>query len=114
MLGRIKYFDFANHVNVRIIASIYFEQGYPFEPHLSAILSDLDDLRVMRNACAHKASSTQKSLENLALRVFGAPRVSITIYEFVTAVDPRAAPGETVFLTYKNKLLATAELIANG
>lgn len=114
LIGVRKYFDFANHQNLRTTVNMYFQNGYPYEPHLSAVFSDLDDLRTMRNASAHISSTTQTALEALALRTFSGPRVGISLYDFLTAVDPRSPGGDTVFVSYKNKLIVTAELIARG
>jgi hypothetical protein len=114
IVGVLRYFDYANHDNVKRIVNIYFQNGEPFEPHLSGIFSDLADLRTMRNASAHITVSTQQSLEALALRIFGAPRPGITLYQLMTAADPRMTAGGTVFATYRDSLLATAELIARG
>jgi hypothetical protein len=114
VIGVLVYFDFAKHDNVRKLANMYFQNGYPYEPHLSAIISDLQDLKTMRNASAHISSTTQTSLEGLALRLFGKPQLGTTVYRILTATDPRSAAGDTVFVAYKSKLLVTAELIANG
>jgi len=114
VIGVRKYFDYANHKNVLKIARMYFKEGYPYEPHLSAIFSDLEDLRTMRNAAAHISSTTQKALEALAIRIFGNPRPNITLYQLLTSVDPKAASGETVLITYKNKLVIAATLISQG
>ena len=114
IIGVRPYFDFANHDNVRKITGMYFQNSYPFEPHLSSIFSDLADLKTLRNASAHISSSTQTALESLAGRIFGQRRSGITLYQLLTAVDPRSTANDTVFLTYKNKLMVTAELIAQG
>lgn len=114
LIGTNRYFDYANHELVRRIAVLYFQNGYPFEPYLSAIFSDLADLRTMRNSSAHFSSTTQVALEALAQRIFGAPRPSITLYTMLTAVDPRSATGNTVLADARDKLLATAQLIAQG
>ncbi len=53
VIGVMRYFDYANHDNMRKMVNLYFEQGYPYEPHLSGVFSDLADLRTMRNASAH-------------------------------------------------------------
>ena len=34
VVGVLKYFDYANHDNVRKMARMYFQNGYPYEPHL--------------------------------------------------------------------------------
>lgn len=111
--GILSYFDFAKHDNVIRMVKLYFKDGYPYEPHLSSINSDLSDLRAMRNACAHISSTTQTSLEALALRIFGKPQTGITVYRMLTAIVPKSG-GNTVFVTYRSKLLVTAELIAIG
>jgi hypothetical protein len=109
-----RYFDYGNHDHVRQIVNLYFRDGYPFEPHVSGIFSDLSDIRIMRNASAHITSTTQASLETLALRVLSRPSAAIDLYSFLTSVDPRSSSGDTVFLSYKTKLVVVAGLIAQG
>jgi hypothetical protein len=77
-------------------------------------MSDLADLRAMRNASAHITSTTQKSLEALAQRILGVPSLNIELYTLLTAPNPQSTSGETVFLSYKNKLVVAAELMAQG
>jgi hypothetical protein len=118
VMGTMRYFDFANHDNVRKIVNLYFENGYPYEPYISSIVSELNDLRTMRNASAHISSTTQQALESLAGRIFGAPHPGISLYTLLTAPDPRSADTDTdtdtVLVTYRRKLDAAAELISNG
>lgn len=114
IVGTNRYFDYANHDNVKKISLLYFQNGYPFEPHISSIFSDLSDLKTMRNASAHITSTTQRALESLAVRIFGQPQPSVSLYRLITAIDPRAPNQDTVFVTYRDKLLVTAELVANG
>lgn len=114
VIGAQRYFDYGNHDNVRRIVGMYFENGYPFEPHLSAINSDLCDLRTMRNASAHISSTTQAALESLAQRIFSTPRPGIDLYSLLTNTDPRSTAGNTVYAESREKLLVVAELIANG
>lgn len=114
LVGWNRYFDFGNLDIVRKIAPIYFRCGYPFEPHLGSVYSELQDMRTMRNASAHLTSTTQAALESLALRVFGEPRPGIVLYELLTSIDPRSETGGTIFSEYKIKLEAAADLIAQG
>ena len=114
VIGVMRFFDFANHKNVKMMINMYFKDGYPYEPHISGIYSDLDDLRTMRNASAHISTTTQTALEGLGVRIFGQPQGGITLYKMLTATDPRSAAGETVYLAYRNKLEVTAELISQG
>jgi hypothetical protein len=114
IVGVMRFFDYANHDYVRRIVNIFFQNGRPFEPHLSSILTHLADLRTMRNASAHITVNTQTSLESLARGIFGVPRPGITLYQLLTAADPRSNGRNTIFGTYRDLLLTTAELIARG
>ena len=114
VIGVQRYFDYGKHDNVRRLVGMYFDHGYPFEPHLSAINTDLADLRTMRNASAHLSSTTQAALESLAQRIFATPRPGIDLYSLLTSVDPRTATGDTVFANCRQKLVVVAELVANG
>ena len=114
LIGTMRYFDFGNHFNFKNMALIYLDAGYPFEPSISQINSDLDDIRILRNAAAHITSSTQAPLEALALRLLGAPRPGVRLYELLVCVDPRPGSGGTVFATYAAKLTASADQIAHG
>lgn len=113
VIGTHKYFDYGNHEKLRQVAEIYFQNGDPFQPHLNSIFTDLQELRTMRNSSAHISSSTQTALEGLSLRLLARPSPGITLYQLLTAQHPNSA-GQTVFATYKAKLLVTAELIAQG
>lgn len=114
VIGVQKFFDYGNHEYTRKIVNMYFDLGYPFEPHLSAINTDLADMRTMRNASAHISSTTQAVLESLAQRILGTPRPGIALYALLTAIDPRSTGGNTVFAECREKLEVVAELIANG
>ncbi len=108
VIGVMRHFDYANHQNMIKISSLYFQNGYPYEPHLSAIYSDLDDLRTMRNASAHISSTTQTALESLANRIFAGPKAGISLYQMLTAVDPRSGANETVLAHSKREAAAAS------
>ena len=114
VIGVQRYFDYGNHDNIRKIVSMYFDGGYPFEPHVSAINAHLGDLRTMRNASAHITSTTQAALEALAQRIFSTPRPGIDLYSLLTTADPGSAVGNTVFAECRERLLVVATLVANG
>ena len=114
LIGAGHHFNFASHDHVRKMARLYFKNGYPFEPHLSAVATDLADLRTMRNASAHISTTTQKALQALAQRIFGVPRQNIALYAMLIATDPRSTTNNTVFSEASDKLLTTAHLIAQG
>ena len=111
----LRYFDYANHHNVRKLAKLYFNAGYPFEVPLSSIDAELADLKTIRNACAHVSSTTNAALASLATRILGQPQSSISVYNLLTITDPRVeGSNTTVYAAYRDKLLAAATLIAQG
>jgi hypothetical protein len=112
--GISRHFDYANHMNVRLVVRMYFDNGYPYEPHLSSIYQELDDLRTIRNSCAHITASTRLPLEGLATRIARRPVAGLTVYKLLTMPDPTSAGAGTVLETYKRKLIVAAELIAQG
>ena len=114
IIGVNRYFDYSNIEFVKRLVKMYFLNGYPFEPHLSSITTDLADLRTMRNASAHITSTTQLALESLAQRIFSTPKPSIDLYTFLTSVHPSSTSSSTVFDESRDKLLAAASLIATG
>lgn len=114
VIGAQRYFDYGNHENVKKVARMFFQNGDPFEPHISSLIGDLADLRTMRNSSAHVTSTTQTALESLAVRLFGAPRPGIDLYQLLTSNDPRILGGVTVLAAYRDKLLTGAALIAQG
>ena len=114
VIGTQRYFDYGNHENVKKVARMFFQNGDPFEPHISGMIGDLADLRTMRNSSAHITSTTQTALESLALRIFASPRPGIDLYQFLTCAHPRIQGGLTVLSVYRDKLITAAVLIAQG
>lgn len=114
VIGTQRYFDYGNHENVKKVARMFFENGEPFEPHISSLIGELADLRTMRNSSAHVTSSTQTALESLAVRLFGVPRPGIDLYQVLTSNNPRTHGGITILAAYRDKLLVGATLIAKG
>lgn len=109
-----RYFDYANHESVKKLAKLFFATGYPFETPINSLTQELSDLKIMRNACAHMSSTTKIALEGLALRIFGNPQPGISVYQMLTALDPRTNPRVTVYAAYRDKLLVAAGLVAQG
>ena len=113
--GCREFFDYGNPWFFKTIVNVYFDKGYPFEPPLSQIDSELSDLRTMRNAAAHITSSTQTHLDGLAQRVFlGVPKPNIGLYALLMSSDHRSKSPNTVYTSFRDKLLATAQLIVTG
>ena len=111
--GNNRYFDYANTDFLRNLIRMYFQNGFPFEPHMGGIVADLSDLRTMRNSSAHLTTSTQRPLEALAQRIFSTASPGISLYTLLVAANP-TVPGSTVYSTYRDKVVVVAELIVNG
>lgn len=114
IIGTYRFFDYANHQNFIKMVEIYFEDGKPFQPHINSIYSKLDDLRAMRNASAHVTSTTQAGIDSLAARLLGRPAQRIDLYALLTATNPADPQGGTIFKSYQDTLIVTANLIATG
>jgi len=111
--GNGKYFDFANREFVRRMVRLYFDNGYPFEPHLSSAWTELQDIRTIRNSTAHIQTTTQVAFDGLVTRIFAAPRTGMTVYQLLTAIHPNNA-AVTIFAHYRDTMLTTAQNIATG
>ena len=110
-----RFFDYANHENVRKIAKLFFDSGYPFETPLSSINAELVEIKTIRNACAHMSSTTNATLTAIATRILGQPQKGITVYQLLTTIDPRIQGNSTtVYAGYRDKLIAAATLVARG
>lgn len=113
--GCQRYFDYGNPQFVEKIVKVYFINGYPFSPPLSGIQYDLDGLRAMRNSAAHTTSSTQVQLDRIAQQVhLGVPHPNMRLYDLLMSRDRRSKPPITVYAYYRDRLLATAQLIVTG
>ncbi len=113
LIGTQRYVDWGNPDIVIRLAKLYFDGGAPYQVAISAILTDLIDFRSIRNAAAHLSTSTSKQLDQLALRKLGRAVVGVSVYELVTAADPRV-PSKTVLQSYIDSLEAAAISISHG
>jgi hypothetical protein len=115
IIGNQKYMDWSNPETVRNISKIFFHQGYIFATSLSAINTDLMDMKTIRNSAAHLSSTTSDKLDGLATRILGTPCHNYQAYQLLFATDPRSAPSvQTVLQRYLALIDIAAEQIANG
>ena len=108
-----RFFDYANRQNMIKMVKLFFENGHPYKPHLSAFFSDLNDLRTMRNASPHISSTTRTVLDSLALRIFGGVFWYNLVRLFI-AVDSSSGINRIILVNYEDKLLVKAGLISQG
>ena len=109
-----KYVDWSNPDIVRKLCNLYFVAGNPFDTFISSILTDLFDLKTIRNASAHLSSTTRQQLDSLGTRKLKRPCANLNVSDFIFAVDPDSPTGETILTTYLNKLDISAEGIVNA
>jgi hypothetical protein len=110
-IGTQRYMDWGNPQIVLKVADLFLENGEPYKSCISAILSDLTDMRAIRNAAAHLSTSTSEQLDKIALRRLNRAQAGITVYELVTAPDPSGA-GHSLLESYTGQLAAAATHIA--
>lgn len=108
-----KYIDWANPEMVRKLSKIYFHNGYFFNSQLSAINTELLDLKTIRNSAAHLSSTTSAKLDGLSSRILGRACTNFSAYDLLFATNP-ALPGSTILEKYLTILDVSAEIIANG
>lgn len=115
LIGTQKYVDWANPEIVRRLSKLYFDITNPIETVISAIQTDIYDLKTIRNAAAHISSTTSHEIDALATRKLQRQCINFTVSQLILAFDPAAAVNTQTFLTtYTNLLDAAAYNIANA
>jgi len=114
LVGTQKYVDWANPDITKKLSDIYFHQGYVFNSQLSAIRTELLDLRTIRNSAAHLSSSTSSKLDGLSSRLLSRQCNNYTAYKLLFSVDPNTQNGNLILDNYLTLLDVSAEIIANG
>lgn len=115
LIGTQKYVDWSNPDIVRTLCNLYFEnRNNPFDRFISSMLSDLWDLKTIRNAAAHLSSTTQPKLDSVGSRKLKRQLYNLKVSDVIFAIDPDSNPSKTFFTTYLDKLDVAAEGIANG
>ena len=113
-VGSRRWVDWSTPDTVRTLAGLFFEDGEPYETVFAQISGELQDLKTVRNAAAHLASSTSAALDALATRRLNRPTVGTTAAKYVQAADPQSATGQSMLQTYEGMLGTAAHLIANA
>lgn len=114
LIGTQRYVDWSNPGTVKKLCNLHFAPDNPFDTFISSMMSDLLDLKIIRNAAAHLSSTTRQRLDSLGTRKLKRPCNSLKVSDILFAIDPDSAMNETILTTYLNKLDVSAEGIANG
>lgn len=109
--GTNKYFDWTNPEKIVALSVLFLGSVNPIKTAINATLSDLFDLKSIRNAAAHISSTTQKSLDSIASRLFGHQMVNTTVTDVILMVR---SDGKTMWSYYKDLLDVAAENVASG
>lgn len=112
LIGTQKYVDWANQEIVKKLASLYMENGTPYQAALDSISTDLSDLKNIRNRSAHCSSTTERSFLAVQRRVLAKPSSNLNISDFLMHAHP-LEPGKNVLEYYQNKLSVVAHNISN-
>lgn len=114
LIGTQKYVDWSNPEIVKRLCNLHFASGNPFDTFVSSMMTDLLDLKTIRNAAAHLSSTTRQKLDSLGTRKLKRTCNNLKVSDILFAIDPDSAVNETIITTYLNKLDVSAEGIANG
>ena len=114
LIGTQRYVDWSNPETVKKLSILYFAPGNPFDIFISSMISDLFDLKTIRNAAVHLSSTTRQQLDSIGTRKLRRFCNNLNVSDIIFAVDPDSATNETILATYLNKLDLSAEGIANG
>ncbi|QJW90499.1 hypothetical protein HNV11_14480 [Spirosoma taeanense] len=114
LIGTQKYVDWSNPDIVKRLCNLFFDRANPFDTFISSMMTDLFDLKTVRNAAAHLTSTTRQQLDSVGTRRLRRPCVNLNVSDFIFAVDPLSATGDTILTTYLNKLDVGAEGISNA
>lgn len=112
LVGMNKYFDWANQEFVCKLSRLYLDDNNPISSAISQIVTDLKDLRTIRNAAAHMTQTTRIPIEALAQRITGHQQLGITPSKLIFFTE--SATGMVYWDYYQQKLDIAAENIANG
>jgi hypothetical protein len=112
LIGTQRYFDWGNSENLRKLSKLYFENGEPFNGIIGSIVTDLSDLKTIRNAAAHISSTTSTQLDAVASRILNRSIVNIDVSDFIFSIDPNNGT-QTILDMYLAILEAAAVNITN-
>jgi hypothetical protein len=113
IIGTNRYFDWSDPDKVRSMCDVVFENGGPIKVAISSSLSDLKDMRTIRNAAAHISSTTTTQLDSLASRIFTRPFYKLKVNDLLMRPDPRVNGRQTVFQHYSSIIETLAIAAAN-
>ncbi|MFQ3246476.1 MAG: hypothetical protein ACI9SP_003128 [Arenicella sp.] len=113
IIGNNRFADWSNPETVKKLASIYFRDGEPYRTSLNSIADDLNQMKTIRNSCAHSSATTQQKLDALATRIISGVNNDIHVGDLLTSPH-LADTSVTVAEYFKRALEISAENIAKN
>ncbi len=114
LIGTQKYVDWSNPDIVKRLCNLFFDTANPYNTFINSMLTDLFDLKTVRNAAAHLTSTTRQQLDSVGTRRLRRPCTNMKVSDFIFAINPDSAGGDTILTSYLNQLDVSAEGIANA
>ena len=94
------YVDWTSTDTVIRKASLFFEKGAPYKNALEQVITDIQDMKTLRNATVHMSKDSQEKFKSLVRRKIGYAKTNIT-------------PGEFLYTPVKNKALTYITYFGN-
>ena len=98
-------------VAVSTRAERFFRNGRPFTAALRGSQSVLDEMRIIRNAIAHKSKSARLKFENLVRTRLGTLPPMTSVGRFLEVTIPGSSPPSSFLDYYFNRIALVAEQI---
>ncbi|SHN10702.1 hypothetical protein [Mucilaginibacter sp. OK098] len=114
LIGTQKYVDWSNPEIIKRLSNLYFKPSNIIDTYISSAMTDLFDLKTIRNAAAHLTSTTQTQIVSLGNRLLNINNPTLTVSDLILSFDPMVSTSVTVLTSYLTKLDILAEGIANG
>ena len=96
---------------VRERAESFFKAGRPFAPVLSGNQHLLDDVRIIRNAIAHKSVGARERFEKVVRDKLGTVPPGMTVGGFLGTIAPGTAPPVSFLEFYVSRIDIAARQI---
>jgi|GEM_PF-842925 len=109
--GHRKYVDWDNSQFVRLRAKRFFADGEPFESALTARLNLLEEMRVVRNAIAHRSLHSQNIFRGLVRDKLTYLPPNISVGAFLESSIAGAHPPQTYLDRYFDGISKAATAI---
>lgn len=103
------YVEWSSAQQVIERAEMVFRDGEPYKSALRPLLTDLDDMRQIRNSIAHRSGTSWKRFETLVRKILGSRPYRLTPGLFLSLTH--AVVGKPYIEHYKDVLLVAATRI---